>query len=246
MNLPNDLALALDVCLLFEKALGEKPDPWQRELLTCPDPRIVACCGRGTGKSASTAILAAHHALFVPNSLTVVGSPSENVSKELGRAIFKAIKVVDSELVSENESRIELRSGSRVVCLPASQNTRGLHSRELLLIIDEAQLLPPEMYSVLEPFMSVARRPKMILLGTPRARLGKFWEYYSGGNFKTFKVRSDQCPRISKEFLAAQLLNLGPHEYKTEYEAEFQDPTDAMFDSDLIDACAAPIEQWEI
>jgi hypothetical protein len=241
-----NLAFALDPALLFEKIVGSAPDAFQGEILLGTDPRVLACCGRGTGKSAATAIAAAHQALFVPQSLTIIGAPSENVSKELGRKVWQAIKAVDSDAVlQENQCRIELRSGSRVICLPASENTRGLHGCELL-IIDEAQLVPPEMFSVLEPFQSTAKNPRKILLGTPRARLGKFWEYFSSGTYKVVKVRSDECSRISLAFLAAQLENLGPHEYAQEYLAEFQDPTTAVFSSELIEAATRDYAPWSV
>jgi hypothetical protein len=207
--------------------------------------RILACCGRGSGKSSSTAVVAAHAALYFPNSLTIVGAPALNVSQELGRLIFRAIKMIEPSVKSENLSRIELQSGSRVLCLASTENARGLHGCETL-IIDEATLLPPEMYSVLEPFQSTAKNPRLILLGTPRGKIGKFYEYFTSGNFKTFKVRSDQCSRISPAFLAAALANLGPDEYASEMNAEFRDPTDQMFDTDLINDCCAPIEQWEL
>ena len=141
-----NLAYAISPELLFEKIVGAKPDLFQLEILTGTQPRTLACCGRGTGKSASVAVTAAHQALFVPGSLTIVGSPSLNVSQELGRKIFKAIRAVDGDVVQENLSRVELRNGSRVIVLPASENTRGLHGCELL-IVDEAQLVPPEMFS---------------------------------------------------------------------------------------------------
>ncbi|MGB8685305.1 MAG: terminase family protein [Candidatus Binatus sp.] len=245
MQIYSDLAMALDPALLFARVIGAEPDEFQREILTGTDPRVLACCGRGTGKSAATAIAAAHQALYAPGSLTIVGSPSLNVSQELGRKIFQAIKTVDAETVQENLSRIELRNGSRVIVLPASEKTRGLHGCELL-IIDEGQLVEPEMFSVLEPFQSTAKNPRKIVLGTPKAKIGKFWEYFSNGQYKVLKVRSTECSRISKEFLEAQLAALGPHEFAQEYEAEFQDPTSAVFSSSLIDAATRDYQVWNV
>jgi hypothetical protein len=112
--------------------------------------------------------------VYVPNSLTIVGSPALSNSQEIGRLIFKAIKTVQPDVKSENLSRIELLNGSRVVCLPASESTRGLHGCELL-ILEEAQLIEPSQYSVLLPFQSTAKNPRLRMLGTPKAKIGKFW-----------------------------------------------------------------------
>jgi hypothetical protein len=240
-----NLAYALDPELLFKKVVGAEPDPFQSEIICGTSPRTLACCGRGCGKSEATAIAACHKAVYTPRSLTIVGSPSLSVSQELGRKIFQAIRAVDADVVQENMSRIELRNGSRVIVLPASEKTRGLHGCELL-IVDEASLVEPEMFSVLEPFQSTAKNPRKILLGTPKSKIGKFWEYYSNGQYKVLKVKSTECSRISKEFLDAQLAALGPHEFAQEYLAEFQDPTMAVFSSELIEAATRDYAPWNV
>lgn len=131
------LALALDPALLFKKAVGSDPDDWQAELLyaatTGDESKILALIGRQVGKSRVVSVVAAHHAIFSPGSLTVVGSGSLGQSQELGRQVFSAIRAVDPDGVkAENLTRVELRSGARVICLPASETVRdglGLDSQ---------------------------------------------------------------------------------------------------------------------
>jgi hypothetical protein len=233
MNLSGDARLALDPCLFFERVVGSPPDLFQRELLTSLEPRELACCGRGTGKSTAIAASAAHQILYSPGSLVIVGSPALQNSQELGRKIFEFVKTVQPEVKSENLSRIELLNRSRCICLPASESTRGLHGCELL-ILEEAQLIEPSMWSVLLPFQATAKAPRLRVLGTPRAKIGRFWECYNGGNFKTLRVKSSECSRITPEFLAQQLATIGLHEYSMEYDAEFSDPSTALVGYDLI------------
>jgi hypothetical protein len=235
-----NLAYALDPTLLFKKAVGSDPDDWQAELLlaatTGDESKILALIGRQVGKSRVVSVAAAHHALFSPGSLTVVGSGSLGQSQELGRQIFSAIHAVDSDAVrQENLTRVELRSGSRVICLPASETVRGL-SNAALVIVDEAQLVEAAMFAALEPMQAVAKNPKLIILGTCTSRATKFHEFYKSGDFKVFERRSDECPRISKQFLADKLKSLGPLLYGAEFENKWIDDGSQIVSDELLDA----------
>ena len=241
-NLANNLAHALDPALLFKRAVGSDPDDWQKELLFAatsgPDSKILALIGRQVGKSRVVSVAAAHHAMFspYPPSLTVIGSGSLSQSQELGRQVFAAIRAIDPEGVrSENLTRIELRSGSRVICLPCSETVRGL-SNAALIIADEAQLLEASFFQALEPMGAVAKNPKLIILGTATSRATKFFQYYDSGDFTVFEKRSDECPRISKQFLADKLKSLGPLLYGAEFENKWIDDASSLFSSQMIDA----------
>ena len=60
------------------------------------------------------------------------------------------------------------------------------------------------------------------------------WE--NGGNdWHRVKVAADQCPRISAEFLAEELRNLGPTEFSQEYGLQFIETSDSMFLSTTIE-----------
>lgn len=242
MSLASDLSYALDPCLLFEKAVGSPPDDWQRELLYAatlgPESKAIALVGRQGGKSRVISCAAAHHALFslYPPSLTVTGSGSLSQSQELGRAVFAAIRAIEPDAVkAENLTRIELHNGSRVVCLPNAETVRGL-SNAALIIADEAQLLETSFFQALEPMGAVAENPKLIILGTATSRATKFYQYYASGDFKVFERRSDQCPRISKEFLADKLKTLGPLLYGAEFENRWIDDQSQIISDDLLDA----------
>ncbi len=242
MSLATNLSYALDPCRLFEKAVGSPADDWQKELLLAatsgPESNLLALIGRQTGKSRVVSVAAAWAALFspYPPSLTVIGSGSLSQSQELGRAVFGAIRAIDPNGVkSENLTRIEMANGSRVVCLPNSETVRGL-SNAALIICDEAQLLEASFFTALEPMAAVAKNPKFIVLGTARSRATKFYEFYKSGTFKVFERRSDQCPRISKEFLAEKLASLGPLLYGAEFENKWIDDDAQVIGDDLLEA----------
>jgi hypothetical protein len=51
---------------------------------------------------------------------------------------------------------------------------------------------------------------------------------------------ADQCPRITKEFLAEELAELGAQRFSEEYGLEFLDPTEGVFPTEIIEAAFTP------
>src|SRR5438874_3995661 len=88
MNLRRALALALDPSLVL-RACGLEPDPWQCDLLRCPDRQVLLNCCRQAGKSSAVAALALHTALFRPAGPVLLLSPSLRQSAELFRKVLE-------------------------------------------------------------------------------------------------------------------------------------------------------------
>ena len=166
-----------------------------------------------------------------------MGSSALSQSQELGRSIFGAIREVvdDSDVQQQNLTRVEMASGSRIICLPCSETVRGL-SNAALVIVDESQLVEPAMWAAMEPMQAVAKNPKLIVLGTAFTRATKFYEFYKSGDFKVFEQRADQCSRISKQFLEDKKKSLGPLLYAAEFENKWIDDASQMISDDLLDA----------
>jgi hypothetical protein len=49
------------------------------------------------------------------------------------------------------------------------------------------------------------------------------------------RVAAEDCPRISKEFLAEELRELGQQRFSEEYGLAFLDPDEAVFSTEIID-----------
>jgi hypothetical protein len=87
--------------------------------------------------------------------------------------------------------------------------------------------------------MAVSRAGgRLIALSTPAGRRGWFFEAWSGNDpvWDRTRVAAEDCPRISKEFLAEELKELGALRFSEEYSLQFVDDTTAVFPSHLIDA----------
>lgn len=236
MSMALDLASALDGAA-FAARCGVTPDPWQRDLLQQRPPRALLNCSRQSGKSTVCQLLALHTALY-SNGLTVVASPSMRQSGEFVREckrLFSNLKDGPG-LVGNSVLRLEFESGARIVALPGSEATiRGL-SNVKLLIVDEASRVPDDLIAALKPMLAVSNG-SLVALSTPAGKRGFFYTYWTNGDpaWTRISVPASACPRISKEFLAAERKELGEARYSEEYELAFIDNGTAAFSTSIID-----------
>src|SRR6516162_8014644 len=116
MNQADLIAMAFDPSLLME-ACGFTPDAWQRKFLTSPHRQILLNCSRQAGKSTVTSCLALHTALFTPNALVLLLSPSQRQSGEIFRKILDAYNALRRPVKAayETQLKLELANGSRVL-----------------------------------------------------------------------------------------------------------------------------------
>ncbi len=235
--LARDLGLALDPAG-FMRELGLEPDPWQVELLTTQRRSLCNLC-RQAGKSTAAAVSALHTALYAPGSLVLLVSPSLRQSGELFRKVggfYHQLTGVERP-VQESVLRVEFTNGSRVVSLPGSEGTVRGYSAASLVIADEAARISDDLMAAIRPMLAVTNG-RLIAMSTPWGRRG-WWhkEWALGGdNWKRFSLRAEDCPRISKEFLADEERALGPFLYRQEYLCEFLDDESSIFPTALIDA----------
>ncbi len=105
----SDLSRALDP-VMFAEDCGITPDPWQAQFLCSTSLRIVVLCSRQTGKSTTCALLALHHAIYLPNALVIIISPSLDQSIELFRKIAEFRNVLPGAplCLEESMSRMTL------------------------------------------------------------------------------------------------------------------------------------------
>jgi Terminase large subunit, T4likevirus-type, N-terminal len=226
--------------LLFaERSLHFTPDAWQRDLLTSTAPRILLNCSRQSGKSTCSAILALHRALFVPESLILLISPSLRQSSELMKKVFDFLRYVEPlpVLHEENKLSLEFENHSRIVSLPGSEATIRGFSGVSLIIEDESARCLDSLYLAVKPMLAVSGG-SILLMSTPWGQRGHFYqEWSSGEEWQRFEVRADQCPRITAAFLAQERRDMPENWYLAEYMCQFTETEDSLFRySDIMNA----------
>ena len=132
-QLARDLALALDPVCLAEAA-GYQLDRWQRNVVRSPSRRQLLNCSRQSGKSLAAAVLAVHTALFIPDSLVLLLSPTLRQSGELFRdkclPLYRALgRPVPAD--SETALTLTLENGSRLVSFSRSQIGNVVRAKDI-------------------------------------------------------------------------------------------------------------------
>jgi hypothetical protein len=196
------------------------------------------CASRQSGKSLTAAALAIREAL-APQSLVLLLSPSLRQSGELYRA--QLVKLYNAlgrpvPVVQESALSMTLSNGSRIISLPGTEETIRGYSSVRMLIIDEAARVADPLYMSVKPMLAVSKG-KIVALSSAWAKLGWFYSTFTGNDtsWKRVKITADQCPRISKEFLRQERIDMGPRWYDMEYGGVFGSLVGSLFSEEDIE-----------
>jgi len=252
-SLANDLRLALDPVALA-RAAGIQPDPWQADVLRTASPRLLLNCSRQSGKSLTVATLAIHTALYLPNSLVLLLSPTLRQSQELFKdKALRVYRALGRPVAPESESALQLalENGSRLVSLPGKEGTIRGYSGVRLLAIDEAAWVPNDLYLALRPMLAVSGG-RLIAMSTPHGTRGWWYEAVKAtregrADWRYTEVPATDCPRISAAFLDEERRTLGDWWFQQEYGCQFLDAqTSAFSRADIDRAFDTEVETWDL
>jgi hypothetical protein len=213
------------------RAAGMAADPWQERLLRERPRRGLLLCSRQIGKSTAAAASAGHEAVYWPESLILMLAPTQRQSGELLRKtrFFLSARSLPTAITAVSSQAIELANGSRVISLPATEDTIRGFSAATLIVIDEAARVPDEPYFALRPMLATSDG-RLLALSTPNGQRGWFYHAWVGNDTWTrIKVTAPECLRIDPDFLAEERRNMTPTFYASEYLCEFGDTIDSVF-----------------
>lgn len=234
-ELAHDLNLALDP-VAFAYELGFIPDAWQENVLRWTGKRLLMNCCRQSGKSTTASMLALHRAIYHPENLILLISPSLRQSSELFRKTREWLSRLDvkPEFVEDNKLSCAFRNKSRIVSLPSAEGTIRGYSGASLIIEDEASRVMDDLYKTIRPMLAVSNG-RLILMSTPFGKRGHFFEEWANGKgWERIEVKATDCSRISDEFLKEEKRSLGDWWYRQEYLCEFVEPIDQVFGYEMV------------
>lgn len=237
--LTHDLLRAIDPDE-FAADVSMELDPWQSKLLSGTSRKVLLLCSRQSGKSTITALLALWTAVHEPG-LILLFSPSQRQSSELFRKVLDHLRALATppEITLQSALKLEFANGSRIVSLPANEDTVRGYSGARVVIIDEASRVPDSLMAAVRPILATSNG-RLIALSTPAGRRGWFYKaWIEGAGWDRTKITADQCPRITEDFLEDEMRELGPTMYSQEYLCEFQDLETAVFSTALIQAAVS-------
>ena len=205
-----------DPVLFVEEVIGKDCQPWQKEMLALlPDPqqrRIAVRSGHGVGKSTGASWAMLWHLLCRFPQKCVVTSPT---SAQLFDALFAELKGTIKQLPPMLQSLIEVSSdkiwlkgapeesfiSARTSRAETPEALAGVHSENVLLIVDEASGVPEAVFEAAVGSMS-GHSATTILLGNPTRSSGYFYRAFHSNRdqFYRIHVNAEKSTLVSKEF----------------------------------------------
>jgi Terminase large subunit, T4likevirus-type, N-terminal len=228
-----DLARTLDPVRLMIQ-LGLKPEGWQRRLLRSNSRRLAVICARQTGKTTTTAVLAAHSMLYRPGVTVIVVSRAHSQSNILLQKSAEMLQRIAAPAEPKiTEGRIVLSNGSRLISLPGNEKTvRGLSAN--IIIIDEAAQVDDKLFNAVFPMLGGARG-RLIALSTPFSARGFFHRACNNDDgWEVIRVTAEESARYTAEDLEIARQTLDVHAYRREYLCEFVCEDSRYFDPRLV------------
>jgi hypothetical protein len=227
-----------DAVVFGRERLGFMADEKQELVLRAGISRGLLNCTRQWGKSTVVAVKAVHHAFTLADRLVVVCSPSLRQSGLFCRIAAGMLRKLG---VRVKGTSLELPNGSRIVGLPANDDTVRGYSGATMLLIDEAARVPDAMYAAVKPMLATTSG-EMWLMSTPHGKRGFFYKEWMDAqvDWERICVTGAECGRIKDSYLEEERRSLGDLQFRQEYGCEFLDDDRAVFPTEWVDEAFRP------
>jgi hypothetical protein len=221
------------------KYLGLKLDPWQLRVLATEAHDILLLVTRQGGKGEVATLLALDGILNNRNYTVLIVSKAERQAKRLLKRIKNryAQLAMTSEPTVDTATELALPNGSSVLAVPGSEETiRGIDAVDLL-IVDEASVVPDDLYAAVVPMLATTDG-RQVLMSTPRGKRGFFWREWAEGGDEWHRevITWREIPRFSASWIERQRRRLGEYLFSQEFECVFVDDETQYFSSALVSA----------
>lgn len=238
--LAGDLAASLDP-VVFGGRVGFDAESWQQGLLRSTARRVVVACARQVGKTHTTSIKAVHKAVYSPDSLVLVVSPTQRQSNEMLTRCRQVFKQAGSpvRLVKDNDGELAFEHGSRIVSLPGTDATTRGYSAAALLVVDEGAYLETSVFHGVLPM--VASDGVLMALSSPAGMSGWFYDLFNtvGNGWERHRVTVHESAQWDERRIAETRALLGSAKFSSECLAEFADTDTQLFGSQAVRAASS-------
>lgn len=256
----------------WREVLGMQPDPWQAEAnraLAHGHTRLSIRSGHGVGKSTWAAGSMCWFAnTRAPFKIGVTAPSAPQLFDALwaeARVVFNRLPPAWRDLWDIEESRIKLKAApdecfitARTARADKPEALQGLHSKNLMLLVDEASGVDQAVFEAAGGSMSTAGAITM-LTGNPTRNTGFFWRTHNleRDRWWTRRVGCVESPRVSADFIReiAERDGENSNNYRIRVLGEFplaEDDTlipaelvDGAMGRDITDAVTMP-EIWGV
>lgn len=210
--------------LFVREILGATPEPYQEDLLRAVgrgERKISVRSGHGTGKSTALSWSMLWFCLFRFPNKVVVTAPT---TAQLYDALFAELKRWIGELpealsilLEVKADRVELVAAPSEAFISARTSRAeqpealaGVHSDNVMLVVDEASGVPEQVFEAASGSMS-GHNATTILAGNPTRSSGTFYETHTRlkDHWLTLHWSCIDSARVSKEFVEEMATRYG-------------------------------------
>lgn len=228
-----------------EKLFSFSPYPYQRELLDCHRPEVVAVCGRQVGKTETVSVIPADYALTHAGVDVMIAARFQETANELFRRTKRHLENTglsqdDLGITTANKTTYEFDNGSRI--LSRTLGTDASQQRGKLpqcVVVEEAALVEEDVYErVIEPMFATHDDYQLILISTPAGKSGYLWEAWNRlPDAATFHWPTEMSPLVDDDWLAERRAKVDNLTWRQEYCGEFVEEGDAYLPHSLVTPC---------
>lgn len=162
--------------------------PWSRQaeiMLAVRDhPRVTVRSGHGVGKSWTAAAATLWFLYAFPPSIVITLAPTwRQVQQVLWAEIRRSQRGALVPLLGQpRRTRLELADNwyASGLATNAAERLQGIHGPHVLVVMDEAPGIAPELFQAAEGLMT-GPHARMLLIGNPTRAEGPFYDTFKGG-----------------------------------------------------------------
>jgi phage FluMu gp28-like protein len=222
-----------------------QPHPTQEEWLLSEAQTKVAACGRRWGKTEAAAVDVATTALQHRNCIQMIVSPTYDQSRLIFDRIeqlmmsFEPIRKL-VRVVRTPYPRLTVL-GSLITARTADEDGRNLrgHCADRVVVDEAAYVRENVINEVIRPMLA-DRDGQLIMISTPFGKNHFYRAFVKGKSeeravdrrrrYASFTFPSWTNPHISAVYVEEQRRELSPRQFAVEYEAQFLDDCNAVFE----------------
>ena len=221
-------------------------DPWQEKILATQG-NICVRSGRQVGKSTVVSIKAGEYAMKNKNKIIMVVAAVERSAFLLFEKVLSYIHARNKKIIKgrPTKSKIELRNGSKILCLPTGDSGYGIRGHTIdLLIADEAAFINEDVWTAVVPMLTVTGGDTW-LLSTPKGKSGYFYDSFNDETYTNFHISTPEVKEIRsgilrdnmESFIESAKRRFTKAQYAQEILGEFVDELKQFFSDELIKKC---------
>ena len=194
---------ATDPLFFCEHVIGGE-QPWQRqaEILTalCDAGRVAVRSGHGVGKTWTAARAALWYLYSHPHAIVLTTAPTHRqVRSILWAEIRRQVRCSKVPLGGRlTETGLSLDDDWFAMGLSTDEPDRfqGYHAEHLLLILDEAPGVSPEIYEAARGLLT-SQHARILLIGNPTVPSGPFYEAFRNPGWHTIHIACTHSPNVT-------------------------------------------------